>query len=509
MIKKAVAYLLPFMEEEKRTSGGGKPQGTIVLATVKGDVHDIGKNIVGVVLGCNNYEVIDLGVMVPCEQILKAARENGATLIGLSGLITPSLDEMVHVAREMTREGWRVPLLIGGATTSKAHTAVKIAPAYEEPVVHVPDASRAVGIIGQLISATQRDAFAEKNRREQGDIRQAHGTRQAKTPLLPLGEARARRTVIEWKPADVPKPAFTGIRALDAFPLERLVPFIDWSPFFHTWELRGHYPQILDDPRIGERAAELFRDAQKLLNEIVSKKLLTARGVYGFFAANGAGDDIEVYADESRKKPVATFRMLRQQTEKPAGQFNQALADFIAPKSTGLSDHLGAFAVTTGIGVEALCARFEKDHDDYHSIMTKALADRLAEAFAEYLHKQVRDEWGYGKQEQLSNEDLIRERYRGIRPAAGYPACPDHTEKRVLFDLLQAEKQTGIRLTESYAMYPASSVSGLYFAHPSAKYFSVGKIGRDQVEDYARRKGVSVREVEKWLAPNLGYEPGG
>jgi len=509
VMKKAVAHLLPFMEEEKKTSGGSRPQGTIVLATVKGDVHDIGKNIVGVVLGCNNYEVIDLGVMVPCEQILKAAKENGATLIGLSGLITPSLDEMVHVAKEMTREGWRVPLLIGGATTSKAHTAVKIAPAYDHDVVHVLDASRAVGVISQLISPAKRDSFVEKNRHEQDDIRQAHATRQTKTSLLSLAQARERRTAIEWKAADVPKPAFTGVRVLEAFPLDRLVPFIDWSPFFHTWELRGHYPQILDDPKIGEKAAELFRDAQKLLKEIVSKKLLTAKGVYGFFPANSVGDDIEVYADESRKKRLATCHTLRQQSEKPAGQADQALADFIAPKSSGLADYLGGFAVTTGIGIEALCARFEKDHDDYNSIMTKALADRLAEAFAECLHKQARDEWGYGKQEQLSSEDLIREKYRGIRPAAGYPACPDHTEKRILFDLLQAEQQTGIRLTESYAMYPASSVSGLYFAHPAAKYFAVGRIGRDQVEDYACRKGMAVKEVEKWLGPNMGYEPGG
>jgi 5-methyltetrahydrofolate--homocysteine methyltransferase len=509
VMKKAVAHLLPFMEEEKKASGGSKPQGIIVLATVKGDVHDIGKNIVGVVLGCNNYEVIDLGVMVPCEKILKAARENGATLIGLSGLITPSLDEMVHVAKEMTREGWSVPLLIGGATTSKAHTAVKIAPSYDHEVVHVLDASRAVGVIGQLISPSQRDSFVDKNRREQNDIRQAHETRQTRTALLAIAQARERRTVIEWKAADVPKPAFTGIRAFDAFSLDRLVPFIDWSPFFHTWELKGHYPQILDDPKVGEKAAELFRDAQKLLKEIVSKKLLTAKGVYGFFPANSVGDDIEVYVDESRKHVLATFHTLRQQSEKPAGQANQALADFIAPKSSGVADYLGGFAVTTGIGIEALCARFEKDHDDYNSIMTKALADRLAEAFAECLHKQARDDWGYGKQEQLSNEELIREKYRGIRPAAGYPACPDHTEKRLLFDLLQAEKHTGIRLTESYAMYPASSVSGLYFAHPAAKYFSVGKLGRDQAEDYAKRKGLALAAVEKWLGPNLGYEPGG
>jgi len=409
----------------------------------------------------------------------------------------------------MTREGWNVPLLIGGATTSKAHTAVKIAPAYEQPVVHVLDASRAVGVVGQLINPLQRDSFAQKIRREQDDIRQAHETRQAKTPLLGLVQARARRISIEWKQADVPKPAFTGVRAFDAFPLDRLVPFIDWSPFFHTWELRGHYPQILDDSRVGEKAAELFRDAQKLLKEIVGGKLLTAKGVYGFFPANSIGDDIEVYADESRSRVLATVHTLRQQSEKPAGQANLALADYVAPKSSGIGDYLGGFAVTTGVGIEALCAKFEKDHDDYNSIMTKALADRLAEAFAECLHKQVRDEWGYGRQEQLTTEDLIREKYRGIRPAAGYPACPDHTEKRMLFDLLQAEQQTGIRLTESYAMYPASSVSGLYFAHPQARYFAVGRIGRDQVEDYARRKGVDVTEIERWLGPNLGYEPGG
>ena len=509
VMKKAVAYLLPFMEEDKKTSGGGRPQGTIVLATVKGDVHDIGKNIVGVVLGCNNYEVIDLGVMVPCEKILKAAKEKGATLIGLSGLITPSLDEMVHVAKEMTREGFAVPLLIGGATTSKAHTAVKIAPAYDQPVVHVLDASRAVGVVGQLVSPGKRAPFVEKTRREQDEIRTAHQSRQTKTVLLPLKQARERRTAIEWKAGDIPKPAFTGTRVLDPFPLDRLVPFIDWSPFFHTWELRGRYPQILDDPKVGERAAELFRDAQKLLKDIVGKRLLTAKGVYGFFPANSVGDDIEVYADESRKKRLVTLHALRQQTDKPTGQPNQSLADFIAPKSTGLADYVGGFAVTTGIGIEALCAKFEKDHDDYNSIMTKALADRLAEAFAECLHKQAREEWGYGKQERLSNEDLIREKYRGIRPAAGYPACPDHTEKRTLFDLLQTEKHTGIRLTESFAMYPASSVSGLYFAHPDAKYFAVGKVGRDQAEDYAKRKGVTLADIEKWLGPNLGYEPGG
>jgi 5-methyltetrahydrofolate--homocysteine methyltransferase len=506
VMKKAVAYLQPFMEAEKQAAGTSQAQGKILLATVKGDVHDIGKNIVGVVLGCNNYEVIDLGVMVPCEQILKTARERHVNIIGLSGLITPSLDEMVHVAREMAREGFAVPLLIGGATTSKAHTAVKIAPAYERPVVHVLDASRAVGVVVALMSPEQQPGFAELNRRDQEQVRHAHQERGEKA-LLSLAEARERKVQIDWRAADVPKPAFTGLRVLDSFPLEQIVPFIDWSPFFHTWELRGRYPKILEAPTVGAKAKELFDDAQKLLKEIVGKKLLTARGVYGFFPANSVGDDIELYADDSRSTVLATFHTLRQQTEKPAGQYNQALADFIAPKSTGLPDYLGAFAVTTGAGLEPLCERFERAHDDYNAIMAKALADRLAEAFAELLHKKAREDWGYGKGEALSNEDLIRERYRGIRPAPGYPACPDHTEKRILFDLLQAEKNAGITLTETFAMLPASSVSGLYFAHPDAKYFAVGKIGKDQVADYARRKGTDVRTIERWLGPNLNYEP--
>ena len=506
VMKKAVAYLLPFMEAEKRASGKSQAQAKILMATVKGDVHDIGKNIVGVVLGCNNYEVIDLGVMVPCEKILKTAREHNVNIIGLSGLITPSLDEMVHVAREMAREGFAVPLLIGGATTSKAHTAVKIAPAYDQPVVHVLDASRAVGVVSKLISSDQKSAFAEKTRLDQEQVRQAHQERGPKT-LLTLEQARERKTRIDWQAADISKPAFTGVRRLDHFPLDEIVPFIDWSPFFHTWELRGRYPKIFDDPTVGSKAKELFEDAQKLLKEIIKKKLLTARAVYGFFQANGIGDDIELYTDESRKHVLTTFHTLRQQSPKPEGQFNQALADFIAPKSTGLPDHLGAFAVTTGIGIEAICERFEKDHDDYNSIMSKALADRLAEAFAELLHKKAREEWGYGKGEALSPEDLIRERYRGIRPAAGYPACPDHTEKRILFDLLQAEKQAGITLTETFAMLPASSVSGLYFAHPDAKYFAVGKLGRDQVLDYAHRKNMDLASVERWLSPNLNYDP--
>ncbi len=507
VMKKAVAYLQPFLEAEKQTLGSSRAQGTIVMATVKGDVHDIGKNIVGVVLGCNNYEVIDLGVMVPCEKILQVAREKRVNLIGLSGLITPSLDEMVHVARQMTREGFQIPLLIGGATTSKAHTAVKIAPAYEPAVVHVLDASRAVGVVGQLVSPVHQVAFAEKNRLDQEGVRRAHQARTTTRRVLTLAQARERRTPVVWREAEIGTPAFTGIRVLDRFPLDQIVPLIDWSPFFHTWELRGRYPQILEDATIGSKATELFEDARSQLDQIVGQKLLTASGVYGFFPANTVGDDIEVYTDDSRAQVLMTFHTLRQQAEKPEGQPNQALADFIAPKSTGLADYLGAFAVTTGIGLEALCVRFEREHDDYSSIMAKALADRLAEGFAELLHKQAREDWGYGKAEGLSNEDLIRERYRGIRPAPGYPACPDHTEKRLLFDLLQAEKHTGIQLTETYAMYPASSVSGLYFAHPAAKYFAVGKIERDQLEDYARRKGMDLQTVEKWLAPNLGYEP--
>ncbi|MGH7232550.1 MAG: methionine synthase [Nitrospiraceae bacterium] len=506
VMKKAVAYLLPFMEVEKQASGRHQAQGKILLATVKGDVHDIGKNIVGVVLGCNNYEVIDLGVMVPCEKILHTAREQKVDMIGLSGLITPSLEEMVHVAREMSREEFHVPLLIGGATTSKAHTAVKIAPAYAQSVVHVLDASRAVGVVGHLINPELKPAFVERNCLDQEHVRHAHQNRGPKT-LLTLAQARDRRTRIEWKASDLPQPAFIGARVLDQFPLDRIVPFIDWTPFFHTWELKGRYPAILDGSAIGEKARELFDDAQQLLQDIVSHGSLTARAVYGFFPANSVEDDIEVYADESRTKVKTTFHTLRQQAEKPADQFNQALADFIAPRAANLADHLGGFAVTAGIGIEALCEQFEKDHDDYNSIMTKALADRLVEAFVELLHQEARKDWGYGTEEQLSYEDLIRERYRGIRPAPGYPACPDHTEKRLLFDLLQVEKCTGIHLTESFAMYPASSVSGWYFAHPDSRYFAVGKIGRDQVIDYQLRKQMDLRTVERWLAPNLNYEP--
>ena len=506
VMKKAVAYLLPYMEEQ-RESGALGARGTIVLATVKGDVHDIGKNIVGVVLGCNNYKVVDLGVMVPCDRILKAAREANADIIGLSGLITPSLDEMVHVAREMEREGFRTPLLIGGATTSRVHTAVRIAPAYRGAVVHVSDASRAAGVAGSLLNPGQREDFEAATRREQEGIREQHRGRAPQRQLVTLAQARLRRTPIRWRAEDIAKPSWLGSRVISPFPLAEIVPYIDWTPFFHVWELRGRYPEILDDKAVGVRARELYGDARELLQHIVSGELLTARAVYGFFPANSDGDDILVFGEDEPSRRIAVFHTLRQQTAKPDGQYNQALADFIAPVDGGLQDYLGVFAVTAGLGVEELCARFEADQDDYRSIMTKALADRLAEALAEVLHRMVREDWGSGRDEQLGIEDLIRERYRGIRPAAGYPACPDHTEKQILFDLLRVEERIGMRLTESYAMLPASSVSGLYFAHPEARYFAVGKIDRDQVMDYSRRKGMEVGVVERWLAPYLAYDP--
>jgi len=512
VMKKAVAYLLPYLEAGKASDGVLKTKGRILLATVKGDVHDIGKNIVGVVLGCNNFEVIDLGVMTPCEKILQAARERQVDLIGLSGLITPSLDEMCHVAKEMERAGFRVPLLIGGATTSKAHTAVKIAPHYREAVVHVLDASRAALVASSLLNADQKPDFVSANARQQAQLRKEYSAGPGPKPLLPLAVARQRATPMEWEDYVPPRPSFLGIQVLDRVPLDVLRPYIDWSPFFHAWEIRGRYPRLLEDPELGARARELFEDAQKLLDRIMRENLVHARAVYGFFPANRVGDDIVLYTDESRRHEMAVFHMLRQQMDKPAGQFNHALSDFIAPRllsdgREGRTDYLGAFAVTAGHGVVELCGKFEADHDDYSSILVKALADRLAEALAEYLHKQARLDWGFGQDENLTQEELIREKYRGIRPAAGYPACPDHTEKRLLFDLLQAEENSGIALTENYAMHPASSVSGLYFSHPQAKYFAVGKIGRDQVEDYARRKSLDIGELERWLGPVLGYEP--
>lgn len=506
VMKKSVAYLQPFMEAERAAGGGAHAQGRILLATVKGDVHDIGKNIVGVVLRCNNYDVIDLGVMVPSDKILKTARDENVDCIGVSGLITPSLDEMVHLARELQREGFTKPLLIGGATTSRVHTAVKIAPNYEPPVVHVLDASRAVGVVSNLLSIENKVSFALNNQKDQQKDRARFEANRQARDLLSLEEARKRRLQVIWRSEDIPRPAFTGARVLEP-DLADLVPFIDWTPFFHTWELKGLYPRILEDPVIGERAKELLSDAKALLEKIVTERLLKARGVYGFFRANSVGDDLVLFADDSRQQEIARLHSLRQQTDKGSTQACLALSDFIAPLEVGFADHVGAFAVTTGLGVDELCARFDADHDDYNSIMTKALADRLAEAFAEYAHRTARIEWGYGKNENLTPDDLIHERYRGIRPAPGYPACPDHTEKRTIFDLLNAEAQARMVLTESYAVLPASSVCGLYFAHPESRYFTLGKIGRDQVEDYHLRKGLTISEVERWLSPNLAYEP--
>ena len=529
VMKKAVAYLTPYLEAAKQA--GDRAQGRILLATVKGDVHDIGKNIVGVVLACNNYEVIDLGVMVPCEKILQAARERQVDIIGLSGLITPSLDEMCHVARELQREGFTVPLLIGGATTSRVHTAVKIAPGYSQPVIHVLDASRAVPVASRLLSLEHKPALVAQVREEYERLRVQHASQQTK--LLPLPVARRRAPKYDWTPQSLPQPAFVGVRVLTsdsavppanpispedpALPraeivpvrLEDLVPFIDWSPFFHTWELRGRYPAILRHERHGEQARELFADGQRLLEEIVARRLLTLRGAYGFFPANSVGDDVEVYADATRSRVLTTFHFLRQQIEKPEGQPNYCLADFIAPKTPANAwpDYLGAFAVTAGHGIKELVAHAQADHDDYRLIMAEALADRLAEAFTEFLHQRVRREWGYGATENLTAEQLINEEYRGIRPAPGYPACPDHTEKRGLWRLLEVERLADISLTESGAMLPASSVSGLFFAHPDSKYFAVGKLDRDQLADYHQRKGMPLSEAEKWLGPYLNYEP--
>ena len=507
VMKKGVAWLTPFLEAEKARAARAKAK--VVLATVKGDVHDIGKNIVGVVLGCNNYEVVDLGVMVSAEKILSTAREVGADVVGLSGLITPSLDEMAHVAREMGRQGFSVPLLIGGATTSRAHTAVRIAPGYAGPVVHVADASRAVGVVGQLRSDGQKAAFVEDNHREQERLRREHEGRRSARPLLSLEEARRRRTAIDWSGYSPPQPSFAGVRVLDPVPLADLVPYVDWTPFFAVWELRGTYPRIFEHPEWGDRAREVFDDAQEMLARLVADESLGARAVYGFFPAGAVGDDIEVWADEARSRLRATFPMLRQQAERSEGEPNQALADFVAPRESGLRDWIGAFAVTAGLGEEDLAASFERANDDYGAILVKALADRLAEALAEWLHRRVREEWGYGGTEDLGIEDLIKERYRGIRPAPGYPSCPDHSEKTRLFDLLGGEDEVGIRLTETFAMRPAASVCGLYFAHPQARYFSLGKIERDQVLDYHRRKGVGLAEVERWLGPHLNYESGG
>jgi len=503
-MKKAVAYLLPFMEERKRLTGVSSNRGRVLMATVKGDVHDIGKNIVGVVLGCNNYEVIDLGVMVPAAKILDAAIELKVDIVGLSGLITPSLDEMAFVAREMERRGFTMPLLIGGATTSKQHTAVKIAQEYSGPVVHVLDASRAVDVVSSLLG-DRRPEFDGANRIVQAEIRESYANRRQK-PMLTYAQAVANRLKIDWDDHVIASPWFVGRRFLDDVPLADLAKYIDWTFFFTAWELKGRFPGVLDHPQYGAAARELYGHAQALLKRIIDEKLLTARGVYAFWPANTVGDDIVVYKDDTRREELTRLPMLRQQEVIPDGKPNRSLADFVAPKESGVPDYIGMFAVTAGLGADELVRRFEADHDDYNAIMVKALADRLAEAFAEYLHAQARKDWGYGDAERLTNDDLVAEKYRGIRPAYGYPACPDHTEKFKLFEVLEAGRQ-GITLTESAAMLPAASVSGLYFSHPLAKYFNVGRIDRAQVESYARRKGMAVEEVERWLSPNLAYDP--
>ncbi len=507
VMKRAVAYLTPFMEEEKRqhvaAGGTARAQGKVLLATVKGDVHDIGKNIVGVVLACNNYEVIDLGVMVPSDKILTTAKEQNVDVIGLSGLITPSLDEMVSVAKELTREGFSVPLLIGGATTSHPHTSVKVAPEYAPGVVHVLDASRVVNVVSALLSPEQKPAFLSEVTAKQKSAREDFESRRVQRKLLTLEAARANKQPFDWKNVDLAKPEFLGTRAFNDVPLQDLVPFIDWGPFFNAWELYGAFPRILDDATVGAEAKKLYADAQALLKRIIDEKRFRANGVLSFWPCNSVGDDVELYTDEARSKVLGRFHMLRQQTEKQPGQYNLCLADYVAPKDSGRLDYCGGFAVTAGLGVEEFANSFRKQHDDYSAIMVQALGDRLAEAFAEYLHKQARGFCGFGKREDLSNDQLIREEYRGIRPAPGYPACPEHTEKGTLFGLLDATKVAGISLTESFAMNPASSVSGFYFNHPEAKYFGLGKIGRDQVEDYAKRKGWSFETAAKWLGPSL------
>ena len=506
VMKRAVAHLVPYIEKEK--DGVSRTNGRIVMATVKGDVHDIGKNIVGVVLQCNNFEVIDLGVMVSCERILETARREEAHFIGLSGLITPSLDEMVHVAREMERQGFKVPLLIGGATTSPAHTSVKIAPGYTSPVVYVKDASRSVGVCQSLVTASQKDAFVAKVNEDHVRRREQHANKKVKSPELKIDQARANRRRIDWDASTPAAPRLGRIQTFDNYPLQDLLGYVDWMPFFNAWEFAGKFPDILSDPVVGEAASNLYADARRMLKQLIAERWLRVRAVLGLFPANSVGDDVEIYTDASRKQVATTLCFLRQQKGKPPGQPHECLADYVAPKSSGLADYMGAFAVTAGAGIEPHIARFEKAHDDYSSIMLKALADRLAEASAEHFHERVRRElWGYASKETLTNDQLIREEYHGIRPAPGYPACPDHTEKGKLWKLLEVEKNAGIRITESYAMYPTAAVSGWYFAHPESRYFQVGKIDRDQVEDYAKRKNMTLAEAERWLSPNLGYEP--
>jgi 5-methyltetrahydrofolate--homocysteine methyltransferase len=510
-MKKAVAHLIPYIEEEKTASHDLREVGKILMATVKGDVHDIGKNIVGVVLGCNNYNVIDLGVMVSADKILDTAISEKVDVIGISGLITPSLDEMVHVAKEMERRGFKIPLLIGGATTSRIHTAVKIAPGYSGVAVHVLDASRSVPVVSSLLTDDKKakNKFVDDLNSQYQKIREDHLKKKEAKNFISIEIARQNKLKTDWAKINIKKPEKPGVTVLKDFPIETLREYIDWTPFFQTWELKGKYPSILTNEKYGNEASRVFKDANILLDEITEKKLLRANGVFGIFPANSVGDDIEIYVDDTRKGVRRVLHSLRSQTQKSDGLPNLALADFIAPKESGAADYIGAFAVTTGLGIEPIIKKYEEEHDDYNSIMTKAIADRLAEAFAEHLHALVRKKyWGYAGDESLNNDELIKESYRGIRPAPGYPAQPDHTEKWIIFDLLDAEKNTSITLTESLAMYPAASVSGLYFAHPESKYFNVGKIGKDQVLDYHKRKGMSLDEMERWLRPILNYDEG-
>ncbi|MDX1636889.1 MAG: methionine synthase, partial [Balneolaceae bacterium] len=509
VMKKGVAHLVPYIEEEKRKNKNSEPKARVLLATVKGDVHDIGKNIVAVVLRCNNFDVIDLGVMVPAEKILEEAKSNNVDLIGLSGLITPSLDEMVHVAKELKREKFTQPLMIGGATTSRLHTAVKIEPNYDQPVVHVLDASRSVSVAGNLVSKTLRDEFVQETADEYEQLRRQHEGRSSRKTYLSLEEARQNKMQIDWKNSPVVKPRNPGLHVFRDYPLSELRNYIDWGPFFITWQMPGRFPAILEDDTYGEEARKLYDDARRLLDRIVKQQLLQANGVMGLFPANSVGhDDIEIYSDDTRTEVQTVLHTLRQQAQKRRGEPNKALADFVAPKKSGLRDYVGGFAVTAGLGADKLVKQYEDQHDDYHAILTKALADRLAEAFAELMHEKVRKEyWGYAPDENFSNEELIREKYTGIRPAPGYPAQPDHTEKDILFELLQVPENACITLTESKAMTPAASVSGLYFAHPESTYFNVGNLKRDQIENYAERKGMAVGEVERWLQSNLAYDP--
>nr|WP_274944775.1 methionine synthase [Govania unica] len=507
VMKQAVAHLLPYIEAEKKLSGASDVKGKILMATVKGDVHDIGKNIVGVVLQCNNYEVVDLGVMVSCDKILETALAEKVDIIGLSGLITPSLDEMCTVAAEMQRRGMTLPLMIGGATTSKVHTAVKIAPNYEGPTIHVLDASRSVGVASALMSDTQRTDFVQSVSNDYADVRARRAAGNKADRLLPIAEARTHHAIVDWSSYVPKRPTFLGTRVLSDYDLADLVDYIDWTPFFRSWELAGNYPKILDDALVGETARNLFADAQAMLGKIIAEKWLGASAVFGFWPANAVGDDVRLYTDETKSEQLSTLHFLRQQIAKREGTPDHCLADFVAPESSGLTDYVGGFAVTTGKDIDIKVAEFEANNDDYNAILLKALADRLAEAFAERLHHRVRNEfWGYVQGESLTNEDLIRERYQGIRPAPGYPACPDHSEKPELFRLLAAEDTAAITLTESFAMLPTSSVSGYYIAHPSAQYFGIGKINRDQVEDYATRRGVTIEQAERWLSPNLAYD---